>query len=556
MKVAWPVNSKGWFGRLVLAALLSGGLALGGAAQRAWSQPDAAAALYEKARQSYYQLLRSPQKKQFRHHWLETIGKFQAVVERFPDSYESYKAAFTLGRLYQDLSRVSGNPRDTDQAIHFYRKAVRQYPGKRLSDDALLHLGRIYMKRGDRARAAEIFTRIVEEYPKGDQVARARKNLLSLSRSSPAVTPAATRHETSPPVRLHDLTYENGRRLARVVLKATGPVRFSRERLDNPDRVRLVFHEGQWEEPLPRVVTLKSGILTHVEPRRRPDGKSELLVELTGGGPVSFDLRHSGSRLILEFKAATPPSEKSPLPASPAVVAEGKKTKKKRPVVILDPGHGGKDDGAKGRAGVLEKDINLKIARRVKRILEKRYGYQVGLTRQQDTFIELKDRGDLANQADADLFVSIHANAAPRKSAQGIETYYLGAGSSDRALETAARENGDLVESVEDDDVQQILASLISTTKMNESARLAAAVQKRLVKIMSRKFSHVQDLGVKEGPFYVLHRTNMPSILIEVGFVTNRQEERRLQNATYQYWLAESIAQGIHLFLKEKGPSI
>ena len=110
--------------------------------------------------------------------------------------------------------------------------------------------------------------------------------------------------------------------------------------------------------------------------------------------------------------------------------------------------------------------------------------------------------------------------------------------------------------SVEDDEVQQILASLLSTTKINESARLAADVQKRLVRIMPKKFSRVLDLGVKEGPFYVLHRTNMPSILVEVGFLTNQYEERRLQNTGYQYWLAESIAQGIHRFIQEKGPSI
>ena len=132
----------------------------------------------------------------------------------------------------------------------------------------------------------------------------------------------------------------------------------------------------------------------------------------------------------------------------------------------------------------------------------------------------------------------------------------MGTASNERALETAARENGELVHSVADDVVQEILASLISTTKINDSSRLASKVQNKMSKTLSKKFSGAQDLGVKEGPFFVLHQTNMPSILIEVGFVTNAKEEKRLKSKNYQNWLAESIARGIHEFLKEKAPSI
>ena len=107
-----------------------------------------------------------------------------------------------------------------------------------------------------------------------------------------------------------------------------------------------------------------------------------------------------------------------------------------------------------------------------------------------------------------------------------------------------------------DDAVQEILASLISTTKINDSSRLAAIVQKRLHKTMSQKYSGIQNLGVKEGPFFVLHDTNMPSILVEVGFVTNRQEGRHLKGKVYRKWLAESIARGIHDYLEEMAPSI
>jgi N-acetylmuramoyl-L-alanine amidase len=118
----------------------------------------------------------------------------------------------------------------------------------------------------------------------------------------------------------------------------------------------------------------------------------------------------------------------------------------------------------------------------------------------------------------AELFVSIHANASKRKSAHGIETYFLGTTNNDRALATVARENGELVHSVKDDQIQQILASLITTTKINDSSRLAGTVQDNLFRSSRKKFRELKDLGVKEGPFYVLHGADMPSILVEVGF--------------------------------------
>ena len=169
------------------------------------------------------------------------------------------------------------------------------------------------------------------------------------------------------------------------------------------------------------------------------------------------------------------------------------------------------------------------------------------MTRTSDRFIPLEKRAEIANLKHANLFISIHANAAKRKEANGIETYHLGVGSSQRARETAARENGEKVFSSPYSDIQKILADLITTQKMNGSSCLARFVQENLVKGMNKKYSMIKDLGVKEGPFYVLHDTNMPSILIEVGFITNRKEQRRLANFDYLERLARHIARGIHI---------
>ena len=223
---------------------------------------------------------------------------------------------------------------------------------------------------------------------------------------------------------------------------------------------------------------------------------------------------------------------------------------------VVDAGHGGKDHGAKSISGIKEKDVNIKIAKHVKAILVNRYKYSVVMTRKDDTFISLKDRSKISNKRNADLFVSIHANAAKRKSAHGIETYFLGTSHNKQALETAARENRGLVKSVKDDRVQQILASLITTTKINDSSRLASRVQDNLYRSSKKVNRNLKNLGVKEGPFYVLHGADMPSILVEVGFLTNRKEAKMLSQPQYVYRLAASIAEGIHKYLQDKASSI
>jgi N-acetylmuramoyl-L-alanine amidase len=229
---------------------------------------------------------------------------------------------------------------------------------------------------------------------------------------------------------------------------------------------------------------------------------------------------------------------------------------KKLPLIVIDAGHGGNDLGAKGYRGIQEKNVNLAIALRLKDILTSRYKYRVILTRGDDTFIPLPGRGKIANDNNADVFVSVHANAAPRRAAHGIETYYLGQGHSEEAKATAARENGKLVKSVKDDETQEILASMISTTKINQSSRLAGNIQNQLYQSMRKKYSGVKNLGVKEGPFFVLHDTNMASVLVEVGFVTNLREESRLKQSSYLDRLASSIAKGVSKFVQDSDPMI
>ncbi|MFC1491664.1 N-acetylmuramoyl-L-alanine amidase, partial [Nitrospinota bacterium] len=217
--------------------------------------------------------------------------------------------------------------------------------------------------------------------------------------------------------------------------------------------------------------------------------------------------------------------------------------------IVLDPGHGGKDPGATGLYGLVEKKLVLDIARRVAAVLHKRLppGNRIILSRNRDRFIQLEDRTSFANKNDADVFVSLHLNSSPIRSTRGIETYLLAEASTPRALALAARESGTTVSRLTD--LQKILNDLILRSKVTESHQLATSVQNSMIAEIERKFSSPKSLGVKRGPFYVLVGATMPSILIEMAFVTNPQEARRLRTSKYRQALSEGIARGIANFV-------
>ena len=220
--------------------------------------------------------------------------------------------------------------------------------------------------------------------------------------------------------------------------------------------------------------------------------------------------------------------------------------------IIIDPGHGGKDPGAIGASGYTEKDAVLDIALRLKDLLVKQESLNVILTRSNDIFIPLGERTKIANDANADLFVSIHANSSPHRSIHGIEIYLLGKSSDKRALRTAARENN--VSEEEASNMDKILISikkdLQQEYKKEESLELAHSARSSFLKRLRASYP-VVDLGVKTAPFYVLINTSMPSILAEVSFISNPVEEQRLKSKSYRQLMAESLLDGIRSFMSE-----
>ena len=214
-----------------------------------------------------------------------------------------------------------------------------------------------------------------------------------------------------------------------------------------------------------------------------------------------------------------------------------------RPVrrVVIDPGHGGKDPGAiRGR--VREKDVVLRISKELRARLEK-HGFLVSMTRDSDVFLPVAARPARANRAKADLFISIHANASPNRKTAGVETYLLDTRYDRQTARLAARENGTTVARLSDLDL--IVASLRLGYTERYAARLAEDVQTGLVERLRNDHRTTGDLGVKRGPFLVLFQADMPAILVEVGFVTNKSEAKRLETRGFARAVADGIARGL-----------
>jgi N-acetylmuramoyl-L-alanine amidase len=212
--------------------------------------------------------------------------------------------------------------------------------------------------------------------------------------------------------------------------------------------------------------------------------------------------------------------------------------------IVLDPGHGGHDTGSVGPEGLREKDLVLDVAQRLGHIIETRMGSEVIFTRSDDTFIPLERRTEIANEAKADLFLSIHANSSPLRNAAGVETYYLNFTTSRSALDLASRENSGSQMSVYE--LQGLLEKIALKDKVEESREFATRVQTALYTLAAKPAdARSKDRGVKKAPFVVLIGASMPSVLAEIGFVSNAHDESAMRREEYRQRTAEALFKGI-----------
>jgi N-acetylmuramoyl-L-alanine amidase len=358
----------------------------------------------------------------------------------------------------------------------------------------------------------------------------------------------------------------------RVVVDLAEPAIFDVRTTDRPTRLILGLKRGGTGEPSgiagAPAAAPTAGVRAEAQPTATPAAIARVAPERT---PLPTRVVEAA----VPAPTATPSparvaSVATPLPApsaSPGLQASirGRGTGRSVPgtaptprvrTVVLDPGHGGKDPGARGVTGDDEKDITLAIAEQVAERLRPNANLRVVLTRTDDRTVSLEQRTAIANAQGADLFVSIHANASENTHLAGVETYTLN-NTDDRAtIRLAAMENGLALAGAApgERDLAYILSDLLQTGKEDESVALADSVHHELVSYLRGRWKNVHSLGVKKGPFYVLVGAYMPCVLVEVAFLTHETEGQRLASRKYQSDIAQGIAQGIRRFL-DSGPA-
>ena len=346
----------------------------------------------------------------------------------------------------------------------------------------------------------------------------------------------------------------------RVVLDIDGTVRHSVFTLDNPHRLVI---ECERRGGAALVATAGAGAAV-------PERAAEASPTASGNAVPAVALATTSPTATIEPPVTPPSSEpvaeeatrdREPLPARRTAAPEAAATLSGPPAanlrgrfslsrqlglgvsrIVIDPGHGGHDPGARVK-GLAEADLVLDVALRLERLLAAQPGVEVVLTRRTDVFIPLEERTAIANREDADLFLSIHANASRNRKASGVETYFLNFASNRDAEAVAARENaasGRAMHSLPD-----IVKAITLNNKLDESRDFATMVQRSMIERLRPAHKGVRDLGVKQAPFVVLIGAGMPSVLAEISFVTNPQEGRLLKSGNYRQRIAEALFQGI-----------
>ncbi|MFQ5597498.1 MAG: N-acetylmuramoyl-L-alanine amidase [Nitrospiria bacterium] len=341
------------------------------------------------------------------------------------------------------------------------------------------------------------------------------------------------KNKTRPSAVIEKIRHSNNPDHSRVVIDLSRPVSYKANRHTASQTIVLELSGTRLGDGFKgnHVLAINGSIVRKVEAKE--SGKGKVLIDLRYKrlGAHKIMLLKKPDRLVLDLY---PPTS-----APPSFTIH---------TIVIDPGHGGKDPGATSKSGLKEKEVVLDVSRRLKTLIQKRLNKKVILTRNRDIFIPLKKRTQIANRNRADLFISVHVNSSPLRHTKGIEVYLLGRASDKGAMATAARENA--ASDGESFDFQEMIFNdLEREFTMNASLELAHFTNESIVKNLISKYP-TAALGVKRAPFFVLAHTDMPAILAEISFLSNRIEEKRLRTKGYRKAVAESLYKGVEAYIQ------
>jgi N-acetylmuramoyl-L-alanine amidase len=534
--------------------------------------------LYEETFDLYKNLSVNHNKIQNKEIWEIIARAFYSIDRDYPNSPKAPNSLFLSGKMYEEMGERFNSQKDFDKSVEISRKFVRKYPYSNLADDAQLRVARIVEKESKSDAYIE-YDKLVTDFPKGDMRTVALNKRQELApfkpaKKAPVYKPRAKGQASTSRnglTKVSQIRHWSTDDYTRVVIHLDKDSTYT-SRLLKPDPQygtppRLfVDIEGATVDKNLYVEPIKKGLLEQIKFARNTKDTVRVVLYIESFDDYKVFALKDPYRIVMDIEGSGKKSGgyyatgintdrydyKSGLPedrVSSLSEALGLKIR----TVVIDAGHGGHDPGAIGPSGLKEKEVNLRIAKALKKKLDtegKQFGItKVYLTRSTDKFIPLEERTGIAKKLGADLFISIHCNAARNRQAYGIETYILSLTNDQRSLAVAARENA--TTSISRSDMANVLKQYLLGAKIEESQRFAGHVQSSVVKNVSTKYPPTRNKGVKKAPFIVLIGADIPSILVETSFITNPRDEKRLKSSAYINEIADGIFVGVKRYSSE-----
>ena len=547
--------------------------------------------MFEETRKRYYANLSLPQEQQSAA-LRQGIEGFRKVLAADSNGKYTDKCLYLIAQSYHRLYDDHPTAEYLRGAQKYYRMLVHELPQSPLADDAQYLLGIIYLEE-DPSQAYLEFVKVGIYFPQGDMRLRAAEKAQQLkaqlasperpekdepngaapafafasgSAASPSLPSNSPKPLPTPAVqsslnRLNNIQHWAGDDYTRVALYVSEPVNFERHdlpaepKIGLPDRIYIDLKNCTVSSSLEGNVSVKDRFLKRMRVAQYDPTQVRVALDIEDMKSYKIFSLADPYRLIVDVQGKQSEPAKLQQPRE-IVIPKGSQTSTlARQLglqvgrIVIDPGHGGKDKGAISPNGLYEKDIVLAIAKKLKKSLESTAGCEVILTRSDDRFLSLEERTAIANAQKADLFISIHTNAHEDRDLHGTETYFLNLSNDKESARVAALENATSTRRISD--LENILKDIMLNTKINESAKLATTVQTNIIRNLRKNYNSVKDLGVKQAPFYVLLGAEMPSVLIETAFITNKSEERRLLDKNFQKSLVAGISSGISSYIQQ-----
>jgi N-acetylmuramoyl-L-alanine amidase len=523
--------------------------------------------------------------------FLNAVSHPAAAQTNAPALLQKAREAFLRAQeLEANLNNKSPADRSRNESltvVNAYQRVYTITPHTPYADNALVAIARLYEQIHDTGAAIRFLNFLIKEYPTSPFRSTAERDIARLQ-GAPQKKVGATS--------VDNVRYWETANSVRVVVDLGGEVTFKQGEAKSPDRVFIDISSARLNAVLiGKQWMINSALLSQIRVGQYDNSTVRLVLNVGAIGRVTCQSLRDPDRLIIDIvgrerperptsevaaKLPAPPVERpssTKVAASTAVetvsaevkppdprldskpIADAKIATPAKPTdrgtrslvrslglklqrVVIDAGHGGHDTGSVGPGGYTERELVLDVAKRLKTLIESEMGAEVVMTREDDTFVPLEARTAIANRQEADLFISIHANSSRARTVRGVETFFLNFTTSREALDTASRENATSDRSIHD--LQDLVKRIMLQDKVDESRELARHIQSAMV---ARKNSGT-DRGVKQAPFLVLIGANMPSVLTEIGFITNPQEEKLVRTPQYRQQIAESLFGGVRSY--------